>query len=104
MTRHNARLDYSRKDYQIVFQSSVNTDEYYGMDDLERRKLKIIQAKYGCRHCFHTLPDNISLDLHKFTWNDENECFEVENEKVRVQLNTLEEAIVEYFSDDAFLE
>ncbi|QQS52441.1 MAG: hypothetical protein IPM71_06830 [Bacteroidota bacterium] len=100
MSRHNARFDYPKQDYHIVFQSSINENDYYGMDELERKKLKIIQAKHGCRHCFHTLPDNLTLDLHKFTWNDATNCFEIEPRKVRVRLNTLEEAIIEYFPEE----
>lgn len=101
MSRYNARFDYSKKDYQLVFKSSINDDEFFGIDEFERKKLKIIQAKYGCRHCFHTLPDNVSLDLHKFTWNDEKNCFEIGSIKEKVRMNTLEEAIVEYFPGDA---
>jgi hypothetical protein len=104
MSKHNARFDYPKNDYHIVFQSSINDDEYYGIDELERKKLKIIQSKYGCRHCFHTLPDKVTLDLHKFTWSEENNCFEIEPKKVRVQLNTLEEAIVEYFPEEEAFE
>ena len=104
MSKFNARFDYPQRDYQIIFQSSINDDEYFGIDDLERKKLKIIQAKFGCRHCFHTLPNKVNLDLHKFTWNEDTSCFLVEPGKVRVQLNTLEETIVEYFSDEEALE
>lgn len=96
MSSHNAHFKYLSKDYQLVLRSSYNEDEFYGVDEFESKKLKIIQARYSCRHFFHTLPDNVTLDLHKFTWNAEHNSFEAEKRKVVVQLNTLEEAIVEH--------
>jgi hypothetical protein len=104
MSKLDAHLKYRREDCHIVFQSSISENEYYGIDEVERKKLKIIQAKFGCRHCFHTLPDKVTLNLHKFIWNNENSCFEIEPRKVTVQLNTLEEAIVEYFTEEKTVE
>jgi hypothetical protein len=100
MNRYNAKLVYPHERFRIILQNSETIDEFYGMDELESKKLKIIQAKYGCRHCFHTLPDNVSLNLHKFIWNEECQCFQIDaDRKVSVQLNLLEENIVEYVPD-----
>ncbi len=104
MSKHGARLKYPNLGYHIIFQSSFSDDEFYGLDEFERKRLKIIQAKYGCRHCFHTLPDEVHLNLHKFTWNEEEHCFKVEDKQVSVQLNTLEEAIVEYIPGEEVFE
>jgi hypothetical protein len=94
---YNAKLVYPRDRYRLILQSSDNIDEFYGLDELESKKLKIIQAKYGCRHCFHTLPESVSLNLNKFLWNEECQCFQIDTEKkVSVQLNTLVETIIEY--------
>lgn len=96
MSRYNAKLDFP-KNYLLIFQSSYNEDEFYGLDEFESRKLKIIQAKYGCHHCFHTLPDNVTLDLHPFVWNRETQSFTpILDNKVTVQLNTLEESIINF--------
>ncbi|MBN1597484.1 MAG: hypothetical protein JW894_04280 [Bacteroidales bacterium] len=95
MTKHNVRLEYSRNKYQIVLQSSNNDDEFYGLDKLELKKLHIIQAKFGCRHFFHVLPDYVTLDLHPFTWDKDIGSFKIEeNKKVKIRLNTLQEAVV----------
>ena len=96
MSKFNAHFNYAADEYQLVLRSSYKEDEFFGVDEFEFKKLHIIQAKYGCRHFFHTLPDNVTLNLHKFTWKPERNSFEVEKEKVTVQLNTLEEAIVEH--------
>ncbi len=104
MSKHGARLKYPNLGYHIIFQNSFNDDEFYGLDEFERKKLRIIQARYGCRHCFHTLPDKVHLDLHKFVWNEREHCFEVEDKKVSIQLNTLEEAIVEYIPGEEVFE
>lgn len=100
MSRYNAKLIYPHERFRVILQSSEHVDEFYGLDELESRKLKIIQAKYGCRHCFHTLPENVSLNLNKFRWDEENQYFQIDSDKkVSVQLNTLEETIVEYVHD-----
>lgn len=97
MTHYSARLVYPKQEFRIVLQSSIRSNEYFGVDDLERKKLKIILAKYGCRHCYHNIPKQVTLDLNKFTWNSNKACFEIDrNTKVSVQLNTLEECIVDY--------
>ena len=103
MRRHDARLVYPHERYHLVLQNSEGNDEFYGLDELESKKLKIFQAKYGCRHCFHILPDSARLNLNKFSWNGESQCFEIdEKNKVSVQLNKLEETIVEYQIDVQF--
>lgn len=95
MTKHSVRLDYPRKKYQIILQSSDNDDEFFGLDMLELKKLHIIQAKFGCRHFFHVLPDYVTLDLHPFSWNEETNSFEIEEKrKLKIRLNTLQEAVV----------
>ena len=105
MGRYNAGLLYPKEKFHIILQSSSKSDEYYGLDDLERRKLRIIQAKYGCRHCFHTLPDQVTLQLNKFIWNNTMQCFEIDfNKKVSVKLNTLEETIISYEHNDDYLD
>ncbi|MBN2484504.1 MAG: hypothetical protein JXB34_00885 [Bacteroidales bacterium] len=103
MIRRNARLVYPKERFHTVLQSSVSVDEFYGLDDLESKKLKIIQAKYGCRHCFHNLPDNVVLNLNKFYWNEELQCFVIDTGKqVSVRLNKLEETILEYHYDTQY--
>ncbi len=100
MTHYSARLIYPKQEFRIILQSSVKSNEYFGVDDLERKKLKIIQAKYGCRHCYHNIPPHVTLDLNKFNWNPKKACFEIDyNTKVQIQLNTLEECIVDFMPD-----
>ena len=100
MTGHNAKLVYPHERFRLILQNSDNVDEFYGVDELESRKLKIIQAKYGCRHCFHILPDSVTLNLNTFVWMEDSKCFQIDtSQKISVQLNSLEEAIVEYASD-----
>jgi hypothetical protein len=41
MSKHNARFDYPKNDYHIVFQSSINDDEYYGMMNWKERSSKL---------------------------------------------------------------
>ncbi len=105
MERHDARLDYPKDKYHLILQSSSNTNEFYGLDELERKKLKILLAKYGCRHCFHVLPDNVYLEMHPFSWNELSESFEIQSDgRVRTQLNTLEEAIIDYIPNEEYSE
>lgn len=100
MGKHDAKLVYPHERYHVILHSSEGIDEFYALDTLESKRLKIIQAKYGCRHCFHTLPDSVKLNLNRFIWNEECQCFQVDSDrKVSVQLNSLEEAIVEYVYD-----
>jgi len=101
MKAHNVKLIYPKDQFHIILQNSEKVDEFYAIDEFERKRLKIIQAKYGCRHCFHTLPDKVTLNLNKFFWNEECQCFQIEtDQKVKVRLNTLEEAIVDYIPND----
>ncbi len=101
MSGHSANMVYPKDKFHIILQSSLQTDEFYGLDDLERRKLKIFQAKYGCRHCYHTLPDHVTLNLNKFYWNESKGCYEIDlKNKTSIRLNTLEEAIINFVKDD----
>jgi hypothetical protein len=103
MGRHPAKFDYPKGKFLLILQNSGYTDEYYGVDELEYKKLRIILAKYGCRHCYHVLPDKVRLDLQKFRWNEACQIFQTESDKkVSVQLNTLEETIVEYTAEPQF--
>jgi len=105
MERHNARLDYPKNEFRIILQSSRNSNEFYGLNDLQRKTLKIILARYGCRHTFHVLPDHAALDMHRFLWNEMSETFEIEKDMtVSVNLNTLEETIVDYIPNEEFYE
>lgn len=101
MSEHSANLVYPKDKFHVILQSSSKSGEFYGLDELERRKLHIIQAKYGCRHCFHSLPDQVTLTLNKFYWDENKNCYEVDlHKKVSVKLNTLEEAILDHVNDD----
>jgi hypothetical protein len=103
MRRHDAKLVYPPERYQLVLQNPNGNDEFYGLDELESKKLKIFQAKYGCRHCFHILPDSARLNLNKFVWDEQSQSFQIDTKnKVSVQLNTLEGTIVEYQNDVQF--
>ncbi|MBN1115561.1 MAG: hypothetical protein JXA77_00025 [Bacteroidales bacterium] len=97
MNNYDCRLVYPKHEFHLVLQNSSINNEYYAVDEFQMKRLNIIQAKYGCRHCFHSLPDKATLDLNKFVFNPHKSCLEVDrNTKVRVQLNTLEEAIVDF--------
>lgn len=101
MSKYCANLVYPKDKFHIILQSSGRRDKFYGLDELERRKLKIIQAKYGCRHEFHTLPDQVALNLNEFFWSEHKESFEINlKNKVSVRLNTLEEVILDFVEDE----
>jgi hypothetical protein len=100
MNRHPAKLNYPREKFKLIVQSSEYSDEFYGVDEFELKKLHIILAKYGCRHTFHILPDKVSLMLHKFYWNEASQYFEIDfDRKFEVKLNTLEETIIDYVTE-----
>jgi len=97
MGHPGAKFEYSHSEIKLVLRNSYIEDEYYGVDSFEIKRLKIILAKYGCRHSFHTLPGHVTADLHPFVWNKLSQCFRIQmNKKVTVHLNALEEAIVSY--------
>lgn len=97
MANLNAQLIYPKQEFTLILQNSNIPNEFFGVDELERKKLRIIQAKFGCRHCFHNLPDSVMLDLNRFEYNMHKSCFEINrSRKVSVRLNELEETIVEY--------
>lgn len=100
MRNYSARLVYPKQEFRIILQHSTSSNDFYAVDELERKKLKIIRAKYDCKHSFHNLPDHVSLDLNRFSWNSHKACYELErNQKVNIQLNKLEESIIDYVPD-----
>jgi hypothetical protein len=95
MSRLIAKLEYPINRIPLILQNSYVADEYFGVDNYERKRLRIVMAKYGCRHCFHNLPGHVAAELHPFVWDQLEQCFRIQLErKVKVHLNTLEEAIV----------
>jgi hypothetical protein len=97
MSPFAARFEYPQSEIPLILRSSFQDDMYYGVDILESRKMKIILAKYGSRHSFHSLPGKVSLNLHPFVWDRLKQVFRIElTRKVPIQLNTLEEAIINH--------
>jgi hypothetical protein len=97
MSRSAVKFEYPHDEIILILRNSYKEDEYYGVDKLESKRLKIILAKYGCRHSYHTLPGQLTSDIHPFTWDRLSQCFRIEMDiKVPVHLNTLEEAVVHY--------
>jgi hypothetical protein len=97
MSRLVAKLEYPQDNIPLILQSSYCEDEFYGVDRFESKRMRIILAKYGCRHCFHTLPSHVTSELHPFAWDKPGQCFRIRmDHKVTVHLNTLEEAIVNH--------
>lgn len=97
MAHYTARLDYPRSEIPIVLRSSYMDDTYYGVDLFESKRMKIILAKYGCRHSFHSLPGHVTANLYPFVWDRLKQHFRIRmDEKISVHLNTLEEMIVNY--------
>ena len=95
MSRLTARFEYPQKQIPLVLQNSYAEDIFYGVDTFERKRMRIVLAKYGSRHCFHTLPGHITAELHPFVWDRLKQCFRIQmDQKVKVRLNSLEEAIV----------
>jgi hypothetical protein len=100
MSNYSARLVYPKQEFQVILQNSRNSNEFYGVDLFEKKKLNIIMAKYKCRHSYNNLPDHITLDLNRFIWNGKKACYDVDlNSKVTIRLNLLEETIFEYMPD-----
>jgi hypothetical protein len=97
MSHRDAKFEYPKSDITLVLRNSYIEDEYYGVDNYESKRLKIVLTKYGCRHSFHTLPGHVTAELYPFVWNKLNQCFRIHmKQKVTVHLNALEEAIVNY--------
>ncbi len=100
MGNYSARLVYPKQEFQVILQNSKNSNEFYGVDLFEQKKLNIILAKYNCRHSFHSLPDHVTLDLNKFIWNGHKACYDIDkNSKIKIRLNLLEEAICDFMPD-----
>lgn len=103
MRNYSARLVYPKQEFQIVLQHSTSSNDFYAVDEMERKKLKIIKAKYGCNHYFHNVPDHVTLDLNRFYWNSNKACYEIDAfNKTVIQLNKLEESIIDYMPDLSF--
>lgn len=97
MVHHAARLEYPHAEIPLILRSSYKANVYYGVDLFESRRMKIILAKYGCRHSLHTLPGHVVAELHPFEWDRLNQCYRIRmDKKTAVHLNTLEEMIVNY--------
>lgn len=97
MTRHAAKFEYPHDQIYLILRNSYKEEEYFGLDKFESKRLKIILAKYGCRHSFHTLPGQLTAQMHPFTWDKLSQCYRIElDKKVPVHLNVLEEAVVHY--------
>ena len=93
----SVNLEYSQKEFPLILQNSYYENEFYGVSTFEYKKMKIILAKHGCQHCFHTLPSEVRVDLHPFYWDGEIKAFIVDKQNtVNVQLNQFEEAVVNY--------
>lgn len=97
MPSQSVKFEYPHNEIYLILRNSYKEDEYYGIDKFEGKRLKIILAKYGCRHSFHTLPGQLTADMHPFTWDKISQCYRIEMEtKVPVHLNILEEAVINY--------
>jgi hypothetical protein len=97
MSRLTAKFEFSHKQIPLVLQSSYAENTFYGVDSFESKRMRIVMAKYGSRHCFHTLPGHITAELHPFVWDKLKQCFRIQmDRKVKVRLNALEEAIVNH--------
>ena len=97
MSRHAVKFEYPHDEIYLILRNSFKEEEYFGVDKFESKRLKIILAKYGCHHSFHTLPGHLIADMHPFTWDRLGQCFRIEMDKsVPIHLNILEEAVVNY--------
>ena len=97
MTGHSVNLEYPHDEFPLILQHSYHEEEFFGVSIYESKKLKIILSKYGCQHCFHTLPSHITMDLHPFVRDKRNNAFRIHpREIITVQLNQLEEAVINY--------
>ena len=85
------------KEYKMILRNSYRENVYYGLDEFDCRYLKIIQAKFGCLNSFHTIPDRVKMEMAPFEWSDKKLKFVLmENNRLPVQLNQLEIALVNY--------
>ena len=93
---HLAKFD-QPKDYKMILRDSFRENTYYGLDDFDSKYLKIIQTKFGCQNSFHTIPDRVKMEMAPFEWSDKKLKFVLmENNRLPVQLNQLEIALVNY--------
>ncbi|MBN2522505.1 MAG: hypothetical protein JXB24_04490 [Bacteroidales bacterium] len=97
MSTYSAKFEYPYDQIPLILQNSYKENEFYAVDEFESKKLKIILAKYGCRHCFHTLPGHLHANLFPFLWDKLKQCYRADMQNpVSVQLNLLEEAVVNH--------
>lgn len=97
MTPHPVKLEYPNTEIPLVLRSTYKENTYYGVDQLERKKLKIVMRKFGCRRNFHSLPGRVIASLYPFVWDRLQQCYRIQlDKKVSVLLNTLEEAVVNH--------
>jgi hypothetical protein len=93
---YTAKFNYP-KEYRMILRDSFREDKYYGLDEFDCKYLKIVQAKFGCLNCFHTIPERVKMEMAPFEWNDKKQEFILtENKRLAVQLNQLETMIVSY--------
>lgn len=101
---HNTRFE-QPIDYKVILRNSYVDEEYYGLDDFDCKYLKIIQAKFGCYHSLHTIPDRVKMELAPYVWNKKKQKFVLDEYKSRiVQLNQLEFMVVNYKFDKEWRE
>lgn len=94
MLKQNLRFEYAHQVIPIILKSSSHADIYYGMDELEMKKIKIVLAKYSSHTDFLSLPNKVTVGLHPFKWNQMGQSYRIDmDKKVSVQLNTLVEVV-----------
>jgi hypothetical protein len=92
---HPAKFDFTRGEIELILRNSYQENMYYGVDKFESKRLKILMAKFGCRHTYHTLPGHLTATFYPFSWDRLKQCFRMDTrQKVTAQLNTLEEVVV----------
>ena len=85
------------EDYKVVLRDSYKENVYYGLDDFDSKYLKILQAKFGCKISFHTIPERVKMEMAPYEWNEKRQLFVLrEDKRLPVQLNQLEVMIVSY--------
>ncbi len=94
--KYDAQFVYP-KEYKMILRDSFKENVYYGLDDFDCRYLKIIQSKFGCLNSFHTIPDRVKMEMVPFEWSKKKQKFILmDNNRVPVQLNQLEIAVISY--------